>query len=257
MSRIRHGALAILSTLPALVVACSIDDRMLTVDAAPPPPKGIVLISDGEGLVSGPNVAGINGYWYVNSDAIEPGYCLDVGFTAAQCSTVDTPPHDHYAFVPPDPSKICTSGAAAKVIANPSTMALDYEHIWGTNLGLDFNNMDRTNVNRGGTWDAPANGITGFSFVIDTPPGSIRVSFSTDAAPYKAAYWSGAKAGASPVKPGLNVVRWADVGGPMYVTNPPLFDPTQIRGIQFTVVSNATQSIPFDFCISELTALTE
>jgi len=239
------------------MLACSLDNRTLTVSDAGPPPKGVLLVADRQGLVDGSNAAGITGYWYVNSDAIEPGYCLAVGFSADQCSTVLTPPHDGYAFAAPDPSRICTSGVAAKVIVNPSTMALDFDHIWGTNLGLDFNNLDRTNVNRGGSYDAPAHGITGFSFVIDAPPASIRIVFSTDASPYQAAYWGGATAPTSHVLPGVNVVRWADVGGPMYLADPPAFDPTHLRGIQFTVVSNATQSIPFDFCVGGLTALTD
>ncbi len=249
--------------LPAAAIfvatlACSLDSRVLTVSDASPPPAGVLLLSDGQGFFDGSNAAGIRGYWYVSSDAIEPDFCLAAGFSAAQCSAVITPPHEGHAFAVPDPNRVCTSGVAAQVIVNPSTMALDYLNIWGANIGLDFNNPDRTNVNRGGSYDAHAHAITGFSFVIDTPPPStLRVSFSTTANPFTASYWGGSASLFSPVQPGLNVVRWAEVGGPSYLTDPPVFDPTALLGMQFTVFSNANRPVPFDYCISSLTALTE
>jgi hypothetical protein len=238
-------------------LACTLDDRRLTVSDAAEPPRGVLLVPDGQGFVDGSNAAGILGHWYVNSDLLDPASCLSVGFAVEQCSTIVTPPHEGYAFTPSDPKRLCMSGVAAKVIANPSTMEPDYDNIWGALLGLEFNSPELVVPNGGGVYDARAHAITGFSFVIESPPTAFRTTFSTVGAAKAAAYWGGRLSNTSPVRPGLNVVRWADVGGPMYLPNPPAFDETQLLGMQFTVISGATSPVPYDFCISELTALTE
>jgi hypothetical protein len=55
---------------------------------------------------------------------------------------------------------------------------------------------------------------------------------------------------------GRYVVRWSEVGGPMFAgpTAPP-FDPTRISWISFHVVSTTTGAVPYSFCIRNLALL--
>ena len=88
--------------------------------------------------------------------------------------------------------------------------------------------------------------------------GNLRVEFpTTSQTGNDAAYWGGATAGFSPpTKGGTYSFKWADVGGPMYATNPPAFDPTKILSMQFHIVTNTSSAVPYTFCVSDLKALT-
>ena len=229
--------------------------------------SGIALVPSADGFFDGTNEAGILGAWYSYGDWYNPaagaGDCAVMGgFTAAECSNIETP-------VPGEPftntgGKMCTKGTAAKVINMAGTTTPAYSAVWGTGIGFDLNNGG---TDDGGTgqklaWDATAHGITGFAFDIDTPPvgGQMRVEFPTNAVPgttdINAAYWGGAGANLSPINTGKTYsFKLADVGGPNYLTSPMPFDKTKIISIQFHVVTNTSSAIPFEYCISNLRAL--
>jgi hypothetical protein len=195
--------------------------------------------------VNGKNAAGIVGDWYIFEDQPD---CVRAGFSADQCSVIHTPDD---AFTPSDlaTGRMCTWGVAAQILNLSGTTMPAYSAIWGAGIGLAFNNFN--------PYDAGAHGITGISFEIDTPPElALTVSFPVS---YTSNYpaWEGAVSGFSPVYPGVNVVKWADVGGPMYAANPPPFDPSQLEGMQFQVLPSVLQPTPFAFCLSNLTALTD
>ena len=232
---------------------------------------GIALTPSDQGFYDGTNEAGIIGAWYSYGDwwggtptMGGAGDCPTKGaFTMAQCSTITAP-------VPGAPftnvgGKMCTSGTAAKVIMD-GTGATAYSAIWGTGIGFDLNNAGTDDGGTGvkGTWSAPEHGVTGFSFTIDTPPigGQMRVEFPTAAIPgttdINAAYWGGATMNLSPISTGMTYsFRWAQVGGPMYLVGASAFDNTKIQSMQFHVVTNTSSSIPFEYCISNLKALTD
>jgi hypothetical protein len=231
---------------------------------------GIALTPSADGFYDGTNDAGILGAWYSYGDwyAGMPamggaGDCPTKGmFTAAQCSVIESP-------IPGQPfvntGKLCTKGTAAKVIMD-STGATAYSAVWGTGIGFDMNNAGTDDGGTGvkGTWSAPEHGVTGFSFTIESPPvgGQMRVEFPTNAVPggtdINSAYWGGASMNLSPfTTAGTHSFHWKDVGGPMYLTGAPAFDNTKILSMQFHVVTNTSSTVPFDYCISNLTALTD
>jgi hypothetical protein len=162
---------------------------------------------------------------------------------------------------------MCASGTAARVVTDTaSPTAVDYSGIWGAVIALGFNGYTNGIAALPGSgYDAPAHGIVGVSFDIDTVPSTggalaFRVEFPTAAVPgvtdTDSAYWDGATSNTSPVTVGKNVILWSNVLGPMYEISAPPFDPTQLVAIQFHVITNATTAVPFNFCISNLTALT-
>ena len=157
-----------------------------------------------------------------------------------------TPDSKSKIFAPTEDLGLCAVGVSAKVVLG-SNGSLDWNHIYGAQVGLLLAN--------GGSYDALAHGVTGFSFHIDSEPSAaIRVELVTDARDN--AFWGGAGAESSPVHAGYNEFRWSEVGGPIYIDNPPPFDPHRLRSIQFHVQSDPPVSRAFGFCIRELAALT-
>jgi hypothetical protein len=202
----------------------------------------------------------VGGDGYGTNGAPGTGLCeIPGGHTA--CSTFDSSsPAVPGMPIPTSTSGgICARGTAAQVVVG-SGGTPDYMNIWGAFMAFDLDNPG----NGGGgklPFDAPARGVTGISFTIDTPPGnSMRVEFQTSASPgltdNNPAYWNGAISNSSPVVAGTNTIRWASVGGPMYETNPPAFDPTKLVTIEFAIVTNTLAAVPFSFCISNVTLLT-
>ena len=238
------------------------------------PAGSIALDPSDTGFFDGTNMAGIHGAWYSYGDWYNPtaamGDCaLKGGFTADQCSNIASP-------TPGTPfmnsaNGMCTNGTVAKVIPMAGSTSPDYSDIWGAGIGFDLNNAGTDDGGTGGKlpFDATASGanktpITGFSFHIDTPPtgGQMRVEFPTNAIPgttdINSAYWGGATMNLSPfTKDGDFMFKWADVGGPMYLTGASPFDKSKIQSVQFHVVTNTSSTIDFDYCISNLRALTD
>jgi hypothetical protein len=137
-------------------------------------------------------------------------------------------------------------------------------------IGFDLNNPGMTLPDGGATttdaasappkgqYDAPAHGITGVAFDVDAPPsGSMRVEFQTLGTESNAAWWGGATSNASPLTSGGHYeIRWPAVGGPSYLTDPPLFDPTKLESVVFHVFGNASAAVPYSICVNNVTLLT-
>jgi hypothetical protein len=66
--------------------------------------------------------------------------------------------------------------------------------------------------------------------------------------------WMGATSETSPLTVGHNIIKWADVGGPLYLapTVPPPFDKTHVQTINFWVATVATSTTPYSFCVANL-----
>jgi hypothetical protein len=110
-----------------------------------------------------------------------------------------------------------------------------------------------------GRYDAPAHGITGIAFDIDTVPvgGHLHLASSTQGTlgasaslAVPAEYWS------PMVLPGYQETRWPEVGGPGWASSSSPFDPTRIESVWFTVESNGSSAVDYSFCIKNVTALT-
>ncbi len=232
-----------------------------------------LLLPDSNGNVINPG-AGILGSWYSATDSTPKstgnGSC--VRNQATTCSVFSSAsPAQGSTFDPTDSpitvGRMCASGTVAQVVADPATgSSLDYSGIWGAVIGLGLNgNAFGATGSTSNPYNAGAHGIVGISFDIDTVPYansslSFRVEFPTAAVPgttdLDAAYWNGATSNGSPVTAGANVILWSNVLGPMYETAPPAFDPSQLLAVQFHVIGSPSGPVPFNFCISNLTALT-
>jgi hypothetical protein len=234
-----------------------------------------VLVPTPDGRFDGANPWGIRGAWSVFADSFGRGVgdgghpagdCQAAGFSDGQCSMV-TAPAPGAAF-PSTNGKMCVVGTAAQVLPLSSAF-LGYADMWGVSIGFDLDDETVDGSSGPQPYDASAHGILGFSFEVDTPPtNAVRVELitatqrqgasscgSTDSGGC-AAWWGGATANASPVKPGRNMFRWPDIGGPIYLANPPPFDRTQVIAMRFHVTTNSTSAIPFQFCISNIQPIT-
>ena len=236
---------------------------------------GVAIAPNASGYFDGSNTAGVVGAWWASGDDYSPsgvagtGNCPMAGFPNTDCSTIATPTPGTPFTPDPNGRGMCTSGVAAQVLAGDGG-ALAYSAIWGTIIGFDLNDPGQASVDGGpdasrpdagskGQYDAAAHGVTGVAFDIDAPPmaGSFRVAFQTLGTENNAAYWEGALSNSSPVSSGGHYeVRWPEVGGPMYLTNSPPFDPTKLESMMFQVVTNTNAPVTYKFCINNIVMLT-
>ena len=243
--------------------------RAGTGGAAGRPFNGILIVPDQNGYFDGSNAAGVIGAWwwtgdyYAVADSVNMagfGSCPADGFSASQCSVITAPPPETTFAPDPGGRGMCASGVAAQVLPD-ATGQLAWSSIWGNIIGFDLN----TPVTAGtipteptGQYDAVVRGITGFAFDIEGDVSRLRVAFQTQGTEYDPAYWAGVTMDLSPVTgPGHYEIRWADVGGPIYLASPPPFDPRKLEAIQFQVPSSDFETRPYNFCITNTTMLTE
>jgi hypothetical protein len=237
---------------------------------------GQALTPTATGFVDDRTNSGVVGAWYSYGDGAGPGAnttsvdfadsdCSKGGFTVDQCSQIVTPtPGMPFA---PDTTTgaMCTNGTAAKVLMAVGGTAADYSHLWGAGIGLDLNNLGGDSGVAKGVYDLTKYTGIGFDFTGTViPAGKMRVNFPfTGEHGTDSPYWDGATMASSPLSTGLHVtIHWADVGGPMYLAGQkppvtaPAFDPTMVSAIQFQVFTNITASVPYQFCVNNLTLLT-
>ncbi len=182
--------------------------------------SGIVLTPDAKGYVAKTtNTIGINGSWFEYSD------CVDLG--GKNCSTVTTPPNGSF---PNTGGKMCTSGQT-------STAG------WGAGIALELNDAAGQQP-----WDSTANGVKGFCFQIsgNTIP-SFRLAFPTkNSGDYPWVYPISAA--------GTYSVTW-DMLTQQSWEQKKAWEPTLIMLLQLQIPSTTTAPVPWDFCISGVTAI--
>jgi hypothetical protein len=223
-----------------------------------------LLVPNEQGFVarSTTGTTNIQGIWIAVTDGVSekgvpPGGCLTAGYAAADCSAVSAPDPAADAFAPTKDLGMCTSGRVAKPALGPDGVTPDYSDIWGAVILFSLNIPDAGGLGSDG-YDAGRYGVTGFAFDIDSEPAPdapIRVELPTLTTLTTQAFWGGDTGYSSPVHAGHNEFRWADVGGPLWVTNPPRLDPGKLTQIGFHVPSNQTHAVSYSFCINNLTAL--
>ena len=229
----------------------------------------VALTPDATGRIDGAtNSVGVQGRWYpfgdaYGADGIAPGDCQSAGHATSDCSVVTTPTPGTGTFAPVAGTGLCTAGFAAKVI-NGSDGAPDAAHISGAGIALDLNNAGDTPLGKL-PYDAPGNRVTGVAFDLDTDPprppdgsttGRLNIEFPTTTAASDSPYWSS-------IDRGHNLIVWSQLEGPLDSATgrpagaPAVFGPSQLLSIVFHVHGTAAGAIPFQFCINNLTALTE
>jgi hypothetical protein len=190
---------------------------------------GVAITPDATGYVAPTSDSiGINGSWFVYSD------CTDLG--GVNCSTVMSPPASSFPNVA---GSMCTSGTTS---ANASA--------WGAGIALELNDDGANHVQS--PWDATAQSVTGFCFQLSgtaIPPG-LRLAFKTttsgDDAPFKSI------AGA-----GSHTVLFSQTGPGSWFKNTSPLDTHNIVLVQFQIPSSSGKTIPWDFCVSGMTAVTQ
>jgi hypothetical protein len=234
---------------------------------------GIAITPNAMGYFDGSNAAGVLGAWWATGDDYDftgtpgAGNCPMAGFADAQCSSIATPTPGKPFTPNPTGTGMCTSGIAARVLPGDGGVPA-YSAMWGDLIGFDLNDPSGFYNDAGvlgadagltskGQYDASAHKVTGIAFDIDTPPvGNLRVEFQTMGTENNSAYWGGFTSNTSPVFAGHNEIRWSDVGGPSYVTNPPRFDPTTLEDVDFHVIDNPGAPVPYSFCVNNVVMLT-
>lgn len=218
---------------------------------------GVTIVPAEDGWVDmTSNTLGIQGAWYAYGDAYDEAKCINNGWTADQCSRIDTPDPLGMSF-PNTGGAMCTSGEVAQVLTKEGETDPDYSNMWGAGIGLDLNNAGGEGAVKM-EWDATAAGVTGVAFDIDMV-APLRVEFpmtATEGHVDGSNYWGASSSWPnSPIMAGHNELYWGAVHHPNDAV--PL-DPNNVKilGIQFHVPANTSSSTPYAFCISNLTFLT-
>ncbi len=225
----------------------------------------------GDGVGSGASVALMADN--ANSDCVKKGM-----FPPSACSQILSP-SPGLPFPPTDvaTSAMCTSGTAAVVMNKGG--AADYSDLWGSGIGLDFNNPGGDAGVKGYLDLSAYKGIyfQFYTFPASTgtpvtsngagPPAmAMRVNFPNQTQHMTdSPYWMGATKSSSPLtSPGgalqEETVLFADVGGPAYLSSqtPPVdltlypFSVNAVQAIQFQVFTNTTSATPYSFCVANL-----
>jgi hypothetical protein len=137
---------------------------------------------------------------------------------------------------------MCTSG---------TTVAINkqYELKWGAGIGLNLNQTAGSDA-KGGIGALP-HALKGFSFTLSgtTVPSKIRVNYPT-ASTEETAHYKELTAVA-----GNFTVLFTEVKQGTWVTTPVALVNGDINAIQFQIVGDDENTVPFDFCVENLTAL--
>jgi hypothetical protein len=170
-------------------------------------------------------------------------------------------------------TEACLAGTAAKVDTTSTPCATMmftppatdcYGEFWGAAIGLNLNQPIDMNTGEGVdpplTFDAGAKAITGFAFEITgtTVPTSLR---------FKVENATGEFCNIGPTKPvlkGANSFKFADLHEkcwemPAKAAMNPNADmaKSNLIKIAWQVVTNTTAAVPFDYCVSNIRALTD
>jgi hypothetical protein len=188
---------------------------------------GVPIMPDAMGMVaSGSNSVAIHGSWFEYSD------CTDL--KNMNCATVTTPPASSF---PNTGGKMCTSGHTSMASG-----------AWGAGIGLELNDGPPQMP-----YDTTAHNVTGFCFVLSgntIPSTSIRVAFPTKNNNDNA-YFSAVTTA------GQHTVLFSDTAQGSWVTPKSAFEPNAVMLLQFQIPSSTTASVPWDFCVEGLTAITK
>jgi hypothetical protein len=188
---------------------------------------GVPIVPDETGFVApGSNSVGIHGSWFVYSD------CNDLG--GQNCAMVTSPTGTGFANVG---GALCTSGTTSSAMG-----------AWGAGIGLELNDGPPQQP-----FDTVAAGIQGFCFQLTgptLPTTTVRVAFPTQDNNDNAYFQSVSTVG-------QHTVLFSNTMQGSWVTTPQPFEPTLVTLIQFQIPSSTTATIPWDFCVEGLTAVTQ
>ncbi len=149
----------------------------------------------------------------------------------------------------------CISGITARVDleCTPVDPVTDcYGMYWGAMMGLNLNQpIDPVTMMGAEPLPYDASALSGFSFDINGPtvPTSLRFVAEGIDGQYCTPV-------TSPILPGQNVIRFSELWSQCWdpTSGAPL-DPSSIKSVSWHVVPNSVSEVPFDFCVSNITAV--
>jgi hypothetical protein len=214
-----------------------------------PVAEGVPLTPDTGGWVDGAgNTLGIQGAMFAYADdttkASMMGTCPTEGCETP--FTVNAGP----------PVAVCIQGEAAKVDMNctPVAPATDcYGTFWGAAIGLNLNQPIDPATEMGADpmpFDAATAGIKGFAFNItgDSVPTSLRFKVEDATGEY-------CTASATPVMVGANTFTFDQLVTECWTTGGTPSTGNGLLKIAWQVVTNASSTVPFNFCVSDVRAV--
>jgi hypothetical protein len=191
----------------------------------------VPLVPDQTGWVQGTdNSVGIQGAWYAYDD------CTN---SPTNCTKNHQPPSGSF---PNTGGKMCTSGTTVAV-ANQA----DFSTEWGAGIALDLNNSGGATGQKM-PYNAQTNGVIGFFMnITGTAPG-LRINITSVPTGDNAHFVNGVV--------GPNTVQFSDAKQGSWVTTKMDLDTTQLLAIQFQIPSAMSKTVDFNFCVENLSALT-
>jgi hypothetical protein len=193
------------------------------------------------------NTVGVQGPWYAYDDCMDAAAAGLTGCTMWDSTLMGGEPAK--AGVAFTETSACAKGQVT-VVEN-----MMFGAQWGAGIALDLNSAGGLNPPKT-PFDATANGVTGFAIdVKGAAPTTIRMNVTTVAAGTDSHFVEVPVTAAGTEV----VVRWTDPKlkqGSWVMAKTP-FDPTQILALQLQVFTDASAPKPFDFCASNLRALTD
>jgi hypothetical protein len=206
----------------------------------------VSIITDDHGRVTPEsNGIGISGNWYAENDCItSPGDCTTDHVIGPILGEVpfDTRPY------PTDDGKVCMKGVTASVNADP-----EYATKWGARWVLPLNEGPNGEHR---PYDAIARGIAAFSVGFelrgaDMADSSVRIALLVDGiADTHSRQFFGITSLNSSFAAEFTRVKQANDADPFRV-----FDGSRITAIEITLMTRMGYALPFDLCITDLTAV--
>ncbi|MEO8177476.1 MAG: hypothetical protein ABI895_01460 [Deltaproteobacteria bacterium] len=208
-----------------------------------PPGTGFLLAPTAGWVAGGTNEAGIQGSFFTLSDAVR----------------TDGMPPGSTTVMPADfsmatgPTSICLSGTASQIMTNAATTMPDYSRYWGGGIGFNLADLGGT----GGVKPWPRGRVVGFSFTITgtgiPPMGQFRFGVN---------YFDGATINPNycvNITTGANTIRFNQIVDQCYNPTPgaPLAATAQIESLKWQVATVVTGPTPFNFCVTNLTAIVQ
>ena len=144
------------------------------------------------------------------------------------------------------------AGAGSQICISGSTVLDDTGEYWGAAVGMDFNVVDEVTY----AYDATAHGVAGVKFTLTgtLPPGlQVNYTMTTSASgdTYCARYY-GITSGSLTLSVAFDDVQylcWYPLSNPV--------DPTVLKAISIQVTSTSSETVPFDFCVEDVSAIVE
>ena len=193
-----------------------------------PSPYTGIAINPMNGWVSRmDNAASIQGAFYTFDDNEDGG-------------TFEINPETYETYGP----DICADGMAEQV------MNMEFSTFWGGAIGFNLNQEEGSDTAM--PYDATANGVTGFAFDIGPLPigGELRFNVLVAGEPDNN-YCKRITA-----ETGMaNEFRWSDLQLNCWAAEPVNPDATKIEAVHWQIVTNQSAAYPYDFCVSNITAL--